>query len=93
MKVSSSNHDEKDNNKKVASSPEEPCTNPYCKYPYHKNKGPPALPPPLAPPTMGGSYGEGATQICYVGQLLGLAYLICLLRFSVCCFVQLPKAC
>ena len=40
------------------------CTDPYCKCPYHKNKGPPTPPPPPPqPPTsIGEYYGEGSTQ-------------------------------
>ena len=45
------------------------CTDPYCKCPYHKNKGPPPPPPPPLPPTsMGGYYGEGSTQFARWNQ-------------------------
>ncbi|XP_039835036.1 uncharacterized protein LOC120695892 [Panicum virgatum] len=46
------------------------CTDSYCKCPYHKNKGPtpPPPPPPPPPPSMGGYYGEGATQFSMWGH-------------------------
>ena len=62
MEVSSGNNDEEDDNIKGASSPEELCTNPYCNFPCHKNKGPPAPLAPPAPPATGGYHGKGATQ-------------------------------
>ena len=52
------NGTEDDDNNNVAVSQETICSDPYCNCPCHKKEG--DLPPP--PPTMGGYYGEGATQ-------------------------------
>ena len=54
----SDNGTEDDDNSNVAVSQETICSDPYCNCPCHKKEGDP--PPP--PPTMGGYYGEGATQ-------------------------------
>jgi hypothetical protein len=51
--------DEQDDTNSGAGSQDALCNDPYCTCPNHKNKGPP---PPPPPPTMGGYYGEGATQ-------------------------------
>ena len=56
MEVSSGNNNEEDDENKGASSPKEPCTNPYCYCPCHKNNGPPVSPAPPAPPATGGYY-------------------------------------
>jgi hypothetical protein len=62
MEVSSGNNDEEDDENKGGSSPKEPCTNPYCNCPCHKNNGP-LVPPTLpAPSAMGGYLGDGSTQ-------------------------------
>jgi hypothetical protein len=54
--------DEQDDTNSGASSQEALYNDPYCTCPNHKNKGPPLPQPPPPPPTMGGYYGEGATQ-------------------------------
>ena len=62
MEVSSGNNEEEQDENKGASSPKEPCTNPYCYCPCHKNNGPPVSPAPPAPLATGGYYGDGSTQ-------------------------------
>jgi hypothetical protein len=63
MVVSDGNKDKKeDEDSNSASSQEAPCTDPYCNCPCHKKNGAPPPPPPQPPPTMGGYYGERATQ-------------------------------
>jgi hypothetical protein len=54
--------DEQDDTNSGVSSQDALCNDPYCTCPHHKNKGPLPSPLPPPPPTMGGYYGEGATQ-------------------------------
>jgi hypothetical protein len=55
--------DKDDDNNDGAGSQDALCNDPYCTFPNHKNKVPtPPPPPPPPPPTMGGYFGEGATQ-------------------------------
>ena len=62
-KVSSGYKDDEDyDDNNGASSQEALCNDPYCTCPNHRNKGPLLPPPPPPPPTMGGYFGEGATQ-------------------------------
>ena len=93
MEVSNGNNNEEEDNNKGASSLEEPCTNPYCNCPCHKNKRPPASLPPPTPYAMAEYYGEGATQFAIWENYQEQPIVFVRCHCSVCCFVQLPKAC
>ena len=54
--------DEDDDDNNGASSQEALCNDPYCTFSNHRNKGASPRPPPPPPPTIGGYFGEGATQ-------------------------------